>query len=545
MNLGIQSFARILASSRWLIVTPLVCAALMGCQQTIVPSDPPPAPTPPAGDTVSMPMDTNGGTLEHPSGARLVVPAGALSGSGTVRLQLAKEVDQNSQSVLMPVSKRFVINLEGAKMSDASKMSLQIKPQAMPQDNSSLVFRTQDQDGEIHMRRATIDPSTQTVSLNIGDELNLRDERARTFEVVRVPDFNLAAPPQILAVPYYWQDNLPWCVPTALSMAMNQYENLLGNTANFALAGADKQASDAGNSYVGILNSLKVDKSLYEYIKWDADLIPSAPFTNYMKLYTHGFTPSDYGGTSNTFVQPRAPALSSSTTKHAFVGVGANNEAIWLHDSSGAFVGSASIAKKLSWKEFRDIAIDEDKVTELRSLVFFKNPKPAKLRRGSIVLEEGANASLSYVAQNGTTLSDWNWDGSFWKNGYIWDDPTNTLPQDPIFGNRFKRTAFELLGHFDYKARVANITSVSRSYKLWVFLTKVGTGESLEVHTHDITVPAYSWKNASVTGQLNQFVITQDGKYEIRFELIENASGEFQDTKTIGFYVGDGPLAIP
>jgi hypothetical protein len=489
-------------------------------------------------------MDTKGGTLEHPSGTRLVVPAGALSGSGTVRL-LSNTIRRDSSSVLMPASKRFVINLEGAKMTDISKMTLQVKLQNLSQDNSSLAFRTQDSDGEIRMRRATIDPSTQTASINIGNELNLRDQEARTFEVVRVPDLDLATPPQILAVPYYWQDNLPWCVPTALSMAMNQYENLLGNTANFALAGADKQASDEGNSYVGILNSLKIDKSLYEYIKWDADLIPSAPFSNYMKLYTHGFVPSDYGGSSNTFFQPRAPALSSSTTSHAFVGVGANNEAIWLHDSSGAFAGSSSIAKKLTWKEFRDIAVDEAKTTELRSLVFFKNPKPANLRRGSIVLEEGANASLSYVAQNGTTLSDWNWDGSFWNNGYIWDDPTGTLPQDPIFGNRFKRTSGTLLGHFDYKARVANITSVSRSYQLWVFLTKPGTGQSLEVHTHDITVPAYSWKNASLTGQLNQFNISQDGKYEIRFELIENASGEFQDTKTIGFYVGDGPLAIP
>jgi hypothetical protein len=92
---------------------------------------------------------------------------------------------------------------------------------------------------------------------------------------------------------------------------------------------------------------------------------------------------------------------------------------------------------------------------------------------------------------------------------------------------------------------VANITGKSRGYQLWVFLQKPGTGQSLEVDIHDITVPAYTWQTATITGKLDQFIIQQDGEYEIRFELIDNESGQFQDIKTVGFYVGDGPLAIP
>jgi hypothetical protein len=485
-----------------------------------------------------------GGTIIHPSGARLVVPAGALSGDATLSLKEVGLRATRPQSALMPASKRFVVGLDGARVIKPLNLELGYAPPI--KGRASFVIETQDKEGLTRLRRAKLEPGGQTASLELKDELNLSSEGVRTFEVRFVPQLDLAAPAQILAVPYYWQDNLPWCVPSALAMAMNQYEDLKGTVSNFGLAGADGQWPDEGNSYVGILNSLGVNKDVYEYIKWDADLIPDAPFTDYVKLYTHGFNASDYGG-PNVFVQPRAPALSSTTTAHAFVGVGASNDSIWLHDSSGAFAGSASIAKKLSWTDFRDTAIDTDKVTELKSLIFFKNPKPAELRRGSIVLEEGSNGSLSFKGPGGNTLSDWQWDGSAWDNGYIWDDPTNTLPQDPIFGNRFKRASpsAELLGHFDYKARVANVTSKSRGYQLWVFLSKPGTGQSLEVDIHDITVPAYTWQTAWVTGTLNTLSIMQDGEYEIRFELLDNESGEFQDIKKIGFYVGDGPLAIP
>jgi hypothetical protein len=487
-----------------------------------------------------------GGVLEHPSGVQLIVPAGALTADATVSLKELPQRIINPESVLFPASSRFVVGLDGGQVLRGSHFELQFQLHEANHAALGMVFRTQDRDGEIRMRRAQRNPTTHTASLNVGPELNLTDEGVRTFEMAHVPALDLVAPAQILAVPYYWQDNLPWCVPTALAMVMNQYENLKGTVSNFALAGADGQWPDEGNSYVSILDSLGVNENLYEYIKWDADLIPDAPFTYYVKMYTHGFQASDYGG-PKVFVQPRAPALSSSTTKHAFVGVGASNDSIWLHDSSGAFSGSASIAKKLSWTDFRDIAIDAEKATEVRSLIFFKNPKPASLRRGSIVLEEGSNGSLRYVGPGGNTLSKWQWDGSFWKNGYIWDDPTGTLPQDPKFGNRFKRPSptAELLGHFDYKLRVANITGKSRGYQLWVFLQKPGTGQSLEVDIHDITVPAYTWQTATITGKLDQFIIQQDGEYEIRFELIDNESGQFQDIKTVGFYVGDGPLAIP
>src|SRR6185369_176031 len=134
--------------------------------------------------------------------------------------------------------------------------------------------------------------------------------------------------PALQQVPYYWQDNLPWCVPTALAMLMNYYD-LDGLTSNFQLAGVDGQADDEGNSYLGILGSLGMPDTDYDYDSWDADLIPSAPFNDWVKYWLN--------------VQGRPLAMSSTVKTHAFVAVGASNTSIWLHDPSGAVSGSASI----------------------------------------------------------------------------------------------------------------------------------------------------------------------------------------------------------
>ncbi|MCX7784352.1 MAG: C39 family peptidase [Meiothermus sp.] len=489
------------------------------------PQPQPPAPPTPVIAEVRQTIQADaGGTLVHPAGARLVVPTGALSADAALSLKVVG--DGPALERLVPASKRFLVGLEGATLK--KPVVLELNYQTPTPDTPSFAIATQDEDGTPWLRKAQ--PGRGTASISLLREFKLRTEGARTFQVIHVPELDLAAPQVIVQTPYYWQDNLPWCVPTSLAIVMNHYEGLGSTVANWQLAGADGQAADEGNSYVEILNSLGVHKQLYDYIKWDADLIPLAPFTNYLKFMVN--------------TSGRATALSSTTTTHAFVGVGASNTHVWLHDPSGAFSGEASIAEKLTWGTFRQVAIDETQTTELRTLIFHKPPKSPPLRRGSIVLEEGVGGSLAYV-KGGQVLSTWEWDGSSWKSGYIWDDPSGILPQDPLYGNRFPRTGGtgavkKLEGHFNYKAKVANVTSQLRNYQLYVFLgNNLGT---LDSKLHEISVPAYTWKTSLVTGVLANFNITQDGEYYLRFELLEG--GEFQDIKTIRFYVGDGPLAI-
>ncbi|PNY79904.1 hypothetical protein CVO96_18390 [Deinococcus koreensis] len=500
----------------------LLLAACSGTGTGPSPAPPAPAPatTPGPGEVRQTLRALAGGTVVHPAGARLVVPAGALAKDAAVSLREAPS-DLPGEG-FQAAGRRFVVDVQGGELKPGALLELDARGQ-------DLVLLTTAPDGTRRLRRADVRQGVARIPLQ--EEASLRAPGAQSYELVRVPAQDVAAPTTILNVPYYWQDNLPWCVPTSLAMVMNQYENLQGTVANWQLAGADHQASDEGNRYLEILDSLGVNKALYDYLSWDADLIPSAPFTNYLKFMIN--------------TTGRAPGLSSTTTSHAFVGVGASNTHVWLHDPSGAFSGTASVAQKLSWEEFRAVAIDATRSNELRTLIFHKNPKPPALRRGSVVLEEGAGGSLSYH-RGGQVRANWQWDGSFWTNGYIWDDPTGTLPQDGTYGNRFPRTGGtgavkKLDGHFSYKARVANVTGQARNYQLFVFLeSPLGP---LQSRMYALNLPAYSWKNNVVNDVLDNFNITQDGTYSIRFELLEG--GDFVDVKTVKFAVGDGPLAIP
>jgi hypothetical protein len=506
------------------------------------------APTGPVAGTWTDVDADEGATLEHPTGARLVIPPHALSADARVRIVDEGMATPRAGRALMAASPRFGLDIDGAEVMSELAFSVDLPP-----DEAHLVMATRTEDGGVKLHRGEPGLAGVTVYIDRNDLYDTRGGFLHTAVSAQfIPDLDLAAEPKILPTPYYWQDNLPWCVPTSLAMVMNQYDDLEGIVSNYALAGADHQADDEGNSYVGILNSWGVDDDLYTYLKWDADLIPSAPFSSYVRLQTNGYNLQDLLGPTidfgfgsvpvpDLFVPPRAPGLSSTTTSHAFVAVGANDSHIWLHDPSGAFSGSASIAEKLTWEAFRQIAIDDTSATELRSLTFFATPKDVDERLGSIVLEEGSGSSLRYRADNGTTLSTWQWDGSSWSSGYVWDDLTNTLPQDGNYGNRFPLTGGELDGYFSYKARVANVSAQERQYQLWVFLGNT-FNPSLDVRIHDLTLDPYSWSGNTVTGNLDAFEISDEGVYRITFELYQG--GELQDVKRVDFRVGDGPPPV-
>jgi hypothetical protein len=503
-----------------------------------------------------------GGTVSHPSGARLIIPANALSGDTTVSISDSAYEPFSSDDLLLRLSKRFIfdigeatlgleaiLELDHVGLQTASVQSLQVGGES---DNRLL--GTRDADGSIRLRSFSEESDSTTVKVSLKEEFDRTTAPLRTFEVLYIPNQDITIPPPILSVPYYWQDNLPWCVPTSLGMVMNYYDGLEGIVANFQLAGADSQGADEGNAYVEILGSFGVDDEIYKYLKWDADLIPNAPFRDYLKLHLKGYNLQDLYGefidvgfqkipVPDVNIPPRALALSSTTTSHAFVGVGATNDHVWVSDPSGAFSGDASIAEKLTWQEFRTVAMDDAQSEELRTLIFFKSPKPAGVRRGSIVLEEGgAGSSIVYERPANSDASRWQWDGSMYERGYFWDDPGMQLPADQTYGKKFNRdpASGQLQGNFDYKLRVANVTSKQRDYQVWVRLGNVNN-PSMEVNIHDITVPPYTWKTANIAGTLSDFSsITSDGDYFIKFELYEK--DELQDNKVINFRVGDGPI---
>jgi hypothetical protein len=413
-------------------------------------------------------------------------------------------------------------------------------PRGAPPERDGLVLGATTSDGE-KLYRAEVTPGTATGSFVTSIDLCGRATVVPgaimlTFSAHAsvVHSVELAGLPTILHVPYYWQDNLTWCMPTSLAMVMNQFDDLAGIVSNYELAGADGQGPQDFNKYTALLGSMGVAASVYSGKNWDVDLISSTPFYNYVKTVLSGTYPQ----------YTRGLAMSSTTTSHGFVGVGANNDYIWLHDPSGAFVpGPAAIAVKLTWAEFNAIAVDPNSTGDVKTLYINKPLRPAEQLTGSIVLDPGAGGSWTYETDAGVAISHWIWDGAISPYGYYWDDPQNNLPIYPFYSHRFPRsgTPSHLPGRFAYDFRVANVTGTERSYQVYIFLENQ-LGTVLDSKLVDVSAPRYTW-DTGVTGVLDNFNIVADGEYQLKVELWE--AGNWLDVKRVGFQVGDGPLAIP
>jgi len=496
-----------------------------------------------------------GDTVRHSSGARLIVPPGALSRDATVSIVDLGVGPIQAWNPMVRVSPRFVFDLGGATA--IADMTVELDYAAVgavgaPGAPPGVLLAGRDADGNVRLMTADADPAEPVIRRAVRDELNQVAAPLRTFEAVHVPDVTLGTPPEILDVHYYYQGALPWCVPTSLAMALNYYDQ--GLFANYSLAGADHQDANSGNAYVDLMAAAGFPENTYTYLCWDADLIPGNPFTNYVKLVTRGYNLQDLYGTKlvlngkvipvpDVDIPPRAPALSSTVTDHAFMGAGADDAAIWLHDSSGAFTGNASIAERLTWGEFRAIAVDQAASDEVRSLIVFKNPRPVAERHGSLVLYFGLTGAASYREGGAVGYgSHWTWDGDPYTNGYYWSDPGNHFPDDPTYGNKLvlgPAPEYGLPGEFYYSFWVANVTSTSRDFLVTLQLRAGDTVYGLRRHT--VTVPPLDWKSTFVTGTLDDDTpLPVPGGYTLEYQLFEN--GVLQDRKTIEFVVAGSQI---
>ncbi|MBI3961838.1 MAG: hypothetical protein HY335_03720 [Deinococcus sp.] len=317
-------------------------------------------------------------------------------------------------------------------------------------------------------------------------------------------------------------------MPTSMAMVWNFFNDLPGGiVSNWYLAGNHNQDRGSGTWPHSLAADNFVPASRYTHLRWDADLIPSAPFTSYVKLVNRGFNLKDLiPFLPDIDIPPRPVELGSTTTLHAFVSVGSDDNSIWLHDSSGAFTGTPGVAIQQTWAQFRTTAIDGTTSDELYTLVFSSTPKPENERRGSIEIRDG---QISFARPDVGQMT-WKWDGDPYDRGYYYDDPSGGFADHAELGNssRWGDT-------LNLSFQVDNVTAIERNYTLIYRLTSDG-GETVYCSDSvNTTVAAYTrgsqFDRSFDTGNCLPNVA---GYYNLQFWLYQN--GVLQDAKIVEFH---------
>lgn len=330
-------------------------------------------------------------------------------------------------------------------------------------------------------------------------------------------------------------------------MVMNYHQPVLGDLVNnWTLAARNNQGIMQTTWQHLVMQNAGVPNNQYFWLRWDADLIPSNAFSNFVRLSVAGFNPYQVYGAPfpNRYLSPRPVELGSIKLGHAFVAVGANKNTIWLHDSAPVFASLPSIAVSGSWYAFRQRVVDYTQTAELITLTMMPDPRPETQRRGSIVLQEqdndypGGSSFIYRALYRGVEqdISRWQWNGSQPNTqGYYWDDPLAVLPNNNVLGNNLIRVNGGVPGKFRYLTRVANITKNLQAYTLNIRL--YGANGTLKSRDYQLTVPPYSWyTNAStIRGEFDNLGIGQAGAYSFEITLWQN--GVVQDAKRLSFVV--------
>lgn len=556
---------RSLSRASVVIAALLVASCSSSSSETPTPS-PTPTPTSPVAVTAAI-RAAEGGTVEHPEGARLVIPPGALSRDTTVTIENVGIPAIEPRSPFVPGSRRFMIDLGGAKATLDLELGLDLVTSTLggkPLDPGSVVVFERAPDGTRHAHSITLGPARQATTSGLATRkvraLEPSGSNFATFELDYVLKPTLPPERPILDVPFYSQDGLGWCVPTSVAMNLHYFQGAPGGEtiSNWWLAGKNHVTRDAagGVNPEGLMHDVGFDPPAYVGTYWDIELLDGTPFKNYVESTILGNTIGEPGSTTVHFgpvsisvptfsgpVPPRPVHASSYVPGglHGYTIVGGDDEGLLVHDSSGALTGEAGIATPLTWAVYKERirGPNPDSVNDVWTSVANLTPRPAENRHGSIVMLGGSSSSLTYTPLDSTSAYRWLWGGEPYKFGAYWDAPNcNGGPVDTNWKCAFPLAAATpmLTGTLAYDVYVANVTGTARTYELQVALYE--GGHQLEFSSKTFAaVPPRTWTTAAshATGTIPVSQIRKPGLYALTFFLLEDGIG--QDLKTTEFPV--------
>lgn len=562
---------------------------------------------------VMIPAD-EGGKVEHPAGVSLHIPPGALSEDTRVSIsnEGLQQPTAGSPTPMMAVAPSFAINTGREEVGEGVILTfplptsddVEIRP-------SHVAFMHRDERGVVRIRAAVVDEEagevradlarlreppqpamsgveSESTTSGVGSKFLQRlkapvqNGTGDTYTLSYVPVYPGGAT-ELLQVPYYSQSGLSWCTPTSLSMLFSYHGAPYGITENWTLAGMAGMDRDEAKPNFNVLQALSIESDEYEFLWWDGDLIDvpqgeegefyavvyhETLFTSYVKWQLAGFDAHQRLGATfavqfgpisinvpvpDISYPPRPVQTTADAAEHAFVIVGADEDSVWTHDSSGA-VGGKRPADEMSWEDFSKEALvegDGDVDRELRTVVYHGNPRPEAERRGSIVLgrqnksgpDNSPKSSIVYIPPYYDDIQKayWVWDGDPHPQGYFWF--ANHAGAGLVSDNKYN-FAFELLGKtlgtVEFDVWIANVTDQARDYDLDVEIHEMG-GSVLSQNSYTLHQGAYDWAGDHISDVLDTSAITSPGEYELVFHLFH--SGTLQDEKAIGFNVvqGDAP----
>ena len=485
----------------------------------------------------------DGGTLQT-GGTTLVIPASALNQDTLVTLSVEAAPPEIESNPMQPAGPQIGVDLGGATLTTAT-----LEMPYIPNDKmlyivteSGKPFSTEEMPGT-RVHATTLEDSTASL------------------EIVRAGAYGVYAIPQVvsseglkptaeginntsLQVPFYWQAGYPWCSPTSTSMYLNYFQALpglnspteapAGRVSNYYLSSLLDQDATSGAWVVSFLEAAKVPTDLYKWLVWDADLIPSAPFSSYIVLATTGA----FG------LGPMRPVLTTSDRNaHAFVITGLSADGIFINDSNARWNGTHP---SLSWEQFRDqnkIGTEND---ELGTLFVLGEPRPETERRGSLELApptaEDMNRTVRFENPSGNLISNWYWDANPFARGYYFDDATkkSLWPSDNEFGRILPRSS-GLEANFN----VINITETTLNYEVLARLY-INDSFKLKRSVPSFSVSAYDREEINLDfGNLASAVGVISGPVTGRIEINLRQNGVIQDVKVISFRLGPDPSDIP
>src|SRR5215468_9813664 len=232
--------------------------------------------------------------------AKLVIPPGALSQDTTVRLVVADQRKPVPGDPFQPVGPSVQVDLGGATLRQPASLLAPFTAGSQPA--YYLFFETgpaEDASGATETWVRPIADLSNEAVIPPGIQLTVPVTRSASYQVVVLEPAPTEGGDNSLQVPFYTQWGYPWCAPTSMSMLINYFEPLPGldnrpdapggRVSNYFLTTFDRQSPTGGSSVTDSVQLPGVPQELWQFARWDPNLMPSAPFTAFAIEMTTGF----------------------------------------------------------------------------------------------------------------------------------------------------------------------------------------------------------------------------------------------------------------